>query len=227
MAEKKLFFAHQSVGFDLMAGIEKLDFKREFNITENFDAGTFSKPVFAHQRIGTNRNPISKIHEFVKVLDNGIGASVDICFVKLCYVDIEPQTDLDQLLNSYQEAMEKVLKRFPELTILHCTVPITTVRPAWVPKLKSLAGKYTTDVKLNEKREIYNNKLRKLYNGKEPLFDLARWESYVNNKDSTVKINNRMIPVLHSKYTHDGGHLNSLGRQQLARQLIFSLAEII
>ena len=70
----------------------------------------------------------------------------------------------------------------------------------------------------NINRNQFNEILRKEYEGKAPIFDLAKIEStYPDGKTSYS-----MVP----DYTYDGGHLNETGRKKAAEQLLVLLANI-
>ena len=78
----------------------------------------------------------------------------------------------------------------------------------------------------NMRREEYNTLLRSKYQGREPLFDLARIES--TNPDGTSAFadwNSVRIPQLSNAYTEDGSHLNPLGRIHAAKSFVKLLAE--
>ena len=44
--------------------------------------------IFAHSKIGKNREPASKLSEFIEIVEKGAGTGADILFMKFCYVDI-------------------------------------------------------------------------------------------------------------------------------------------
>jgi len=69
--------------------------------------------------------------------------------------------------------------------------------------------------------------LRQAYQGRAPIFDLARVESIdPEGKTVTVEWKGIAVPVMAPAYTNDGGHLNSEGRLRAARELISVLAAI-
>ncbi len=47
--------------------------------------------------LGQNTVPQSKIDDFVKYIQNGIGAEADIAFFKFCYIDFAKETDIKKL----------------------------------------------------------------------------------------------------------------------------------
>jgi len=69
--------------------------------------------------------------------------------------------------------------------------------------------------------------LRKEYLGKEPLFDIAQAESTrPDGTRSTFTNNGTTYYSLVSEYTDDDGHLNELGQQAVAQDLLILLAKL-
>ena len=48
------------------------------NIVETSGPADFKAGIFAHSRVGKNTDPKSKVNEFVKFVENGIGGKADI-----------------------------------------------------------------------------------------------------------------------------------------------------
>jgi len=69
--------------------------------------------------------------------------------------------------------------------------------------------------------------LRKEYEGKEPLFDIAKFESTLPDGSRTsFSENGKIYYCLASNYTTDGGHLNDLGKKVVAEQLLLFLSKL-
>jgi hypothetical protein len=233
LAEKKIFFGHKSVGYNIMDGIADVMNERDYiklNVVEGCEPTTFDLPVFAHSQVGKNTDPISKIRSFMNIMDAGAGGKVDMAFFKFCYVDIMRDSDPQEIMDDYRAALEELKNRYPETKFLHITVPIRSVP-------KGLKRNLKQSVKLllgipgalddNMMRQRYNKLLRDAYSKTEPFFDLALIESV--NPDGlrcyaargTEKVN-----VMAPEYTDDGGHLNIQGRRKVAEQLLIILAEM-
>ena len=76
LSEKKIFFGHQSVGDNIIDGIRDLMKEHpqiKLNIVETADKSDFNEGLFAHIRLGKNREPESKIHAFAQLMEGGIG----------------------------------------------------------------------------------------------------------------------------------------------------------
>ena len=59
--------------------------------------------MFAHSPIGTNMDPGSKIARFREIMDSGVGQAADIAFFKFCFIDVDHDTDIDALFESYAD----------------------------------------------------------------------------------------------------------------------------
>jgi hypothetical protein len=231
LAKRKIYFGHQSVGFNIVHGIK--DVMREnptikLNIVETSNPQDLNNPIFAHSRIGKNVDPESKIDAFGNFMENGIGNRANIAFFKLCYVDITDNTDLKAVFGKYETAMTRLKNKYPQTTFVHVTVPLQSIRTSWKTWVKKLIGKkdiweYGNNVGRNE----FNILLRKQYGGKEPFFDLAKIEStHQNGSRSLFDMDGKIYSSLVPEYTYDGGHLNELGRKIVAEQLLIFLANL-
>ncbi len=228
LSQKKIFFGHQSVGFNIIDGIR--DLMKEYpqiklNIVETSDSKDFNSGIFAHSRVGKNTEPDTKIADFTNYIDQGIGKDADAAALKFCYVDIMSKTDVQQVFDEYVKAVEDLKTKHPNLTIIHFTAPLTANQTSWKTWIKKIMGKkdiweYTDNVKRNQ----YNELLVAKYKGKEPIFDIAAIESTKpdgarNAYEYDGKTYYSMVP----EYTGDGGHLNVQGRKQVAAQLLITL----
>ncbi len=80
LSKKKFYFGHQSVGYNILDGIKDLqkDYPRlKLNIVETTNPDDFSKGILAHSKVGENFKPHSKINDFFKNIDQGIGKTAD------------------------------------------------------------------------------------------------------------------------------------------------------
>jgi regulator of replication initiation timing len=93
----------------------------------------------------------------------------------------------------------------------------------FLTRLKKLLGRLPWHEEDNVKRNLINDKLRARFG--DSLFDLAAVESRIDEtKKATFKEKGKDYELLRSAYTDDGGHLNSLGRQVAAIELLRTLA---
>jgi hypothetical protein len=231
LAKKRILFGHQSVGDNIVEGMADL---MKDHPTIRLTIKQTTKPddivpgTFAHFPVGENGKPDSKIRDFADKIRRGMGEKVDIALFKFCFVDINADTDVERLFQSYRETMESLKKEYPSVTFAHVTVPLLREEK---PGIKGLIGRLTGrsggffDDRHNIKRNEYNEFIRRCYTGKEPVFDIAAVESSrPDGKQVTFSSGGRKYPALAPEYTEDGGHLNALGRRVVAAQFLGFLA---
>jgi hypothetical protein len=230
ISKKKIYFGHMSVGENILDGVR--DIMREhpdiqLNIVETNSPSSFDQPIFAHSRIGNNGDPKSKIDAFVQYMDGGIGNSADIAFFKFCYIDILSATDADEVFNRYRTAIEILKRKYPKVTFVHVTAPLRVVQTGFLVPIKKIISRPLGGYEDNIKRKRFNDLLRQEYEGKDPIFDLARIEStYPDGRQSTFDNEEKSYEALVAVYTYDGGHLNEIGRKIVAGQLLSFLPNL-
>lgn len=211
VAQRRVFFAHQSVGANILEGVREL-------------AGRGGVRVRIDDTyVERNGEPLRKLANFADAL--GEGSRYDIALVKFCYVDVNAATDAAALFARYRAAIDQLRKRNPRTTFVHVTLPLTTVQTGMKALAKRALGRDPSGTVENVRREQYNALLRKTYAGREPLFDLARLESTgPDGAAVTVSWHHAVAPALSPAWTDDGGHLNEAGRLRAARELLRVLA---
>lgn len=223
----RVYFGHQSVGKNILGGLQALAAESsayKLNIVETDAPEKITGPVFAHFRVGSNMTPDSKIESFRDHLSIS-GKGVDVAFFKFCYVDVGADTDWEALFRKYQQMITDIREHFPELVILHVTIPVKTIDGGVKGIVKKVLGKPTGE-EANVARTRYNDLLRKEYLGKEPFFDLAKVESTApDGSRMQGEKNGARYESLHPLYTDDGEHLNGRGGRRAAMALLSSLAD--
>lgn len=226
LSGEKIFFGHQSVGYNIVEGMKKIEEQVpgiKLNIVEIKRASDLDGAEFAHTSIGENGDPHSKMQAFADYVENGIGAKADIAFFKFCYVDINAYSDIDKIFTEYKKTMGQLAKKYPRVIFIHSTVPLTESKTTVRSIIKTMLGKEDHNIKRNR----FNDMLRKEYSGKEPLFDIAQAESTrPDGTRSTFTKNGTTYYSLVSEYTDDDGHLNDLGQQAVAQELLILLAKL-
>lgn len=230
IANKKIYFGHQSVGANMIDGIIKL-MEKSSGTTLHFErihpATDFSNPSFFHSLIGSNEQPESKISDFEAMINLRFHGNVDIAFMKFCYLDVDPDTDVNKLFDKYQKIIDNLQKKYPNITFVHVTIPLKSLQSGPKSWVKRMLGRPVVGYEDNANREKYNSKMRDVYKDAH-LFDLAAIEStYLSGEKAMVEVNGKMVPYLVSDFTDDGGHLNELGQQVIATQLVKLLASLI
>lgn len=213
-AEQRLFFAHQSVGFNVMKGLNHLSRTNGWGNPVYVDlAGGETVPegpgggFIVQVKIGRNGDPLGKIADFDKRLRDGLAGKVNIAALKLCYVDINSGTDVAAIFKKYRTALNDLEKDYPGITFLHATVPLKT---------EDAAG--------NKTRTRLNELLRKEYGDTGRLWDIAAIES---TDPEGERVGGKGYEALFSGYASDGAHLNEEGGQVVAAELLKVVAHTV
>lgn len=222
LAGKSVFFGHQSVGGNILTGIQRLldsNSGSEPTIDSSRPPGMVPGPgVITQVYIGSNFDPISKINAFKSTLDGTVhgrvlGSTANIAFMKLCFVDFDSSVSyfngggtVSTLFAAYRAKVAEIKTAYPNLRIVHFTAPL---------RVSSNAN--------NVRREQYNALVRAAYGGpgQDPLLDIALLESTVG---SDAVVGSDGAPALYDGYASDDGHLNSTGADKVARALVALLA---
>jgi hypothetical protein len=240
LARTTVFFGHQSVGDDIVAGLRDLLAQERvpLRIVQADNALGLDPGTWGHGHIAYNGAPDVKLESFRETFEGdpsdlpGIlpataGAKdPDIAWMKFCYVDFHQRTDVHALFAAYRATMEAIRAKHPDTTLIHVTVPLTAAEPLPKALAKRLMRKPSSET-MNGVRERFNDLLRTTYRGKEPIFDLAAIESTApDGRRLLAQVGARKIPMLIPSYTHDGEHLNETGRVVVARELVTLLATV-
>src|SRR5690606_23101634 len=130
LSSQRIFFGHQSVGRDIMLGVERVPEQHPeiaLALVRTDDPAAVDGAAFIEARIGRNREPATKTEAFLNVLGRGFGDEFGVlAMYKFCYVDINRDTDPEQLFSEYAGAIEDTRDRFPGVTIVHFTMPLMT-----------------------------------------------------------------------------------------------------
>jgi hypothetical protein len=235
LAGKRVYFGHKSVGATLVDGVKDVlrDHTeiqvRVLDLESQADDGN---PAFLHSLVGKNGDIGSKIEAFSKTLAAMTANPADIALLKFCWYDFVPDTDVNVAFAQYKQGLELLKQRHPGTRFIHVTTPLTSNDEglkAWFKSakdlIKYLIGK--TNYFDNRARCLYNELLRQEYAGKEPVFDLAQFESTLPDGSRTFStMGGRVCYSLAPAYTDDAGHLNRYGRQIIGEQFLIFLASI-
>jgi hypothetical protein len=227
ISRARVYFGHQSVGYNVVQGLAELAAEagvplRIFEISDSLrDAPT----GFLHGRVGRNTDPVSKLESFRRTVASAPG--VDVALLKFCYVDFDDRTDAAALFARYQAAIAELRAVSPGTKIVHVTAPLTTVQGGLKAFVKELIGREPYGLADNLRREQYNELLRRAYEGREPVLDVARIESTTpDGRRFTVESGGKAVPAMVPAYTDDGGHLGPQGRRRVALELVSVLASV-
>jgi hypothetical protein len=232
LEQRRIFFAHQSVGGNIMDGVAALQHEpgapRLRVVEVKGEMPVTTSPFLAHARLGQNGDPRSKTEAFIAALEGGLGGSVDVAMQKYCFVDIEAKTDVNQLFGYYRDAMARLHREFPNLTIVHVTTPLVRVQSGPKAAIKRLLGRAPDHYEDNIARNRYNDLMRREYGSREPVFDLAAIEaSRPGGSPEPFQFNGSDVFELRAEYTTDGGHLNADAQRRVAAEFLTFLARVV
>lgn len=230
LARHRVYFGHQSVGYDILAGVADLLKNLPGNtlrVVDSADPRELSQPGIVHSKVGTNTDPLSKLQAFANAMDAGMGQIADVALMKFCYVDIESHTDVPALFSRYKDCFSSLAARYPRTTFAHITAPLTS-RPGGLKSFIKLSmGKPLWGDEQNRRRHEFNERLRATYGTEGTLFDLASFESTdEHGRVFAHEYAGSAQPCMHPSMTRDGGHLSTRGKAIIAREFLSFLAGV-
>ena len=208
----RVFFGHQSVGANVVEGLQELRALAAF---------------FAETKLGKNGEPLGKLAAFRHEVDTTLAGRLDVALVKICYVDLarDARVDPDSLFAAYRQTVSDVEAAHPGLRVIPVTSPLTTSSYGSRGRLDRLKGalkQWLGRRDDNARRAVFNAHIREAF-GDRPIFDIAAIES--TRPDGTrVRYGKDSVEALAPEYSLDGGHLNAFGRKVAARALLHVLA---
>lgn len=230
LAEKRIFFGHQSVGENILAGLSDLareDPTLPLRLVTLDEAGLQPGGFFSHAHLGSNGDPAGKTNDFARLLDERLAGRLDVAFHKYCFVDVTASADVRSLFQHYESVMGRLRANHPGVTFVHVTVPLMRVQSGPKAIVKKAIGRAPAGYADNFRREEFNALIRGKYAGREPVFDLAAIESMtMDGRPVEISFGGVRGRGLLEPYTADGGHLNALGRRLVAHHLVAFLAAL-
>jgi hypothetical protein len=144
--------------------------------------------------------------------------------MKLCFVDFDPRTNVDDLFGHYQRTVEDLKREHPEIRFAHVTAPLFRRPTDLKSSARRLLGREVWEDAANVKRAEYNRRLKETF-ASDPVFDLARVEATgPDGSVSSFEQGGRTYLTLHPSFTDDGGHLNASGQRTAGAAAIRFLA---
>jgi len=205
LAQRRVLFAHQSVGFDILDGVRALAAANGVSvpIVEGRQPAENATGIF-HFRVGHNEDPQGKIADYVKTVEAGGTQGVDVAILKFCYIDFTPDTDGKALAERYLSTLQTLQAQHPATVFVAVTAPLTVVQTGPKAWMKRLMGRSPAGLAENARRGEFNELVRQRVPANR-LFDLAHIEAHGATPEA-------LDPAL----TVDGGHLNDRGKQLAA-----------
>jgi hypothetical protein len=223
IAAMRIYWGHQSVGGNVIQGLAVLlsESQTPWTVAEIGSTPPPGGPAFLHQRIGRNGEPTEKMDDFAKSVRSFAEPKPKLAFMKLCYVDVNRNTDVNKLIEYYTKTLQQLKREFPSVVFGHATVPLAPAADSFKDRLKRLVGIEIKKERDNLRRTEYNALLRKAFPN-DPLFALDVIES--TRPDGTkvqFQLDGEDGYALASEYAGDeSGHLNATGARLAAMGLI-------
>lgn len=229
LSNQKIYFGHQSVGYNILSGMEQWEEEAgiQLNISETRDLSNTGDASFVHFRVGENRDPYSKIDDFAKLVQQIPKDEPSVAFFKFCYIDFQPEADVDAIFKAYKEKMLALRDSSGNCRIVLCTVPVTAIQKGYKALAKKILGKPLRHTRENIKREAFSERIRNELGEDFPVFDLAKVESTLpDGSTQTFKYKGKQHPSMPHSYTRDMGHLNPQGARIVAYSFIAFFSEL-
>ncbi len=223
LAQKRVVFGHQSVGQNILSGVQSLAAQAGINLPIVKSRATMASGGIAHFFVGDNEDPLSKLKDFASALENGAAQGADIALVKFCYLDFNGDSNAKQIAEQYNATLDRLSQQFPNTTFVAITAPLTVAQTGPKAWIKHLLGRTPSGFADNARRQEFNEILRARYDQQGRLFDLAKIEA---EGAGAHDYQGHPIEVLNTALTYDDGHLNSQGEQIVAARLIKFLAAL-
>jgi len=226
LSQKRVLFAHQSVGTNILNGVNRLAERDGVTLTiRESETGPVQQGI-THFKVGRNGEPSSKLSAFRSAMESGGMVDADIALLKLCYIDFDAHTDARQLALDYVHELDALAARHPQTTFVAMTAPLTTVQTGPKAWIKRMLGRSPAQYVENAKRAEFNAVLRDRFESEGRLFDVARVESQGAGRVVAIDLDGRKVESLDPTLTYDGGHLNERGEEILARALLDYLSSL-
>lgn len=219
--ERRLVFAHQSVGMQVIAGFDALASDLNQPDPTVIDVTTDTIPgsggFVGHFYCGTNGDGFTKTAHLDSILRGGLAAQVDTVVLKFCYADLRAGSGYTpaQLFAEYSAVMDALATDFPAVEFILAT--------------ETIVMEVDEDGPANALRMTYNDLVRAEYGATGRLWDIALALSTdpdsnrVRTWDGT-----RWVEHLYSGYASaDQEHISgpdSIGRKAAATPLLLLMA---
>ena len=111
-SQGRVLFSHHSVGANIIEGVKRLDAENQkgdhIRVVSLDEAAKAKGPMLIEFSGGQNGDPKGKIDAFAATIRSKPGLKPDLAFMKFCFVDFNPRTDVDGLFSYYQKTIENI-----------------------------------------------------------------------------------------------------------------------
>jgi len=228
LSSKRIFFGHQSVGGNILAGLATLQSGITPPPIRIGDLGSLDAPegqgMLLHTAVGRNEDPASKCDDFRLIIGQKLSGKIDAALLKFCYIDFNDRTDVEEVFGTYARTMDELKAQHPEIRFIHVTAPLRSVDKGPTIWARELVGRPNRSKLANISRTEFSRQLKARY-AEDPVFDLAEvMSTYPDGRLESFKLDGETYPSLVPAYTNDGGHLNEVGRSYAAAAFVRSIA---
>jgi lysophospholipase L1-like esterase len=232
VARSRVLFGHQSVGRNILSGIQTLADEAgipvrivdiEGGLPPDEAAGLF------HASIGENGDPDSKCQDFAQLLTRPERPAYDAAIIKFCYSDLDHDTPLGPpaMLDRYATLVSDLRAARPEVALLHITIPLRAEPPGRRTSVQRLLGMQTREDAGNIARNTFNAGLLERFAG-EPIVDIAKIQSTrLDGTRSAFSEGGQTFYMLVPEYSPDRAHLNAQGQRLVAAEFLSALADVL
>ena len=229
IADRTVYFGHQSIGNAVVAGVEELTREHvlPLRVVQTRDPAAVTGPAFVHFLAGQNRDYASKNAAVLRLVESRARAQRPVVLLKYCFVDLYAPADAPTMFEAYCDTVEAIQFEHPDVTVVHSTIPLTTVEGTFKSGAMQFAGRPTRR-EAAIARHRYNELVRAEFTDAQPIFDLARVEA--TQLDGTLAgftAGGCMIETLASDNTDDGSHFNARCQRAVAETLLDVLSDVI
>jgi hypothetical protein len=232
LAGIRVLFAHQSVGVDVLHGVEALaqEVQASIRIVDFNVVPHDSSPGIFHLRVGENGKPETKVDAFVELLTRSERLLFDVAILKLCYVDLDvtDNSRAKSLFKYFANAHRELQLARPDVRLVPATMPLVAEVNSWKTPIRRLVGMGAYGDVENIVRNVYNAEVRTTFRGTS-IFDIASAESMQGEpgRQSGFIHNGQFMQTLSPLNTRDGGHLNELGSRLAGAEFIRATASAL
>jgi hypothetical protein len=166
----RILCSHHSVGANIIAGIRRLDAESSeggrLRVVPLEQAIASQAPALIDISGGRNMEPKTKIDFFAAAIRGEKRLKPDLAFMKLCFVDFNPRTDVNDLFTYYRDTLEALKREHPEIRFAHVTVSLTTWPTGLKQRINRLIGREVWADASNVKRAEFNWRLKERLKGR-------------------------------------------------------------
>jgi hypothetical protein len=229
ISERTVYFGHQSVGTDIVAGVEGVirEHGVPLRLVQTHQPEMMTGPAFVHFLVGQSRDYASKNAAVLRLLESPARARRPVVVLKFCSGDIKSRAHAAPMFEAYRDTVDTIQSEHPDVTVVHSTIPLTTVDGAFKSGAKRVFGRPSVR-EAAVARHHYNQLVRAEFTGTEPIFDIAKVQAtQPDGGISGFATTGTVIETMAAHNTDDGGRLNARCQRSAAATLLDVLSAVI